>query len=200
MATATSPQIRRRWPWVLAAVILAPFLLLAAAAWSFLSLDPEADVLRRQIARSTGASWETKVQLNIGRVTVAALRGGLSFSGNGEIAEARRALKGLRRASVGVYRLSDPDTRWSQAQLLRDADAKMQRRGWSRMVGVLDGDDTVMIYVPEHTDDPRKVCVAVVSGHELVVVSAVLNPEELYELMVRHAGSGPHREVAGIWL
>lgn len=202
MAAATPPQIRRRrfWPWGLAAVLIAPLVLLAAAAWSFTSLDPEADALRRQIVRSTGATWETKMQLSIGRATVALLRGGLSFSPQGEIAEARRALKGLRQASVGIYALRDADASWSQAQLLRDADARMQGRGWSRIVGVLDGADTVLVYVPENTAEPKQVCVAVVNGRELVVVAAVLNPQALHELVARHAESGPHRSLAGIRL
>jgi hypothetical protein len=55
---------------------------------------------------------------------------------------------------------------------------------------VIDGGDTVMIYVPAKTAEPRDVCVAVVGKRELVVVSAGLEPEALLQLAQRHAAGG----------
>ncbi|HRI80845.1 MAG TPA: hypothetical protein PLF88_00260, partial [Opitutaceae bacterium] len=69
MNTLAPPLIRRRriWPWVLGAVIIAPVVMLSAAAYSFVGLDSETASLRRQLMQATGAEWDTKVQLSLGR-------------------------------------------------------------------------------------------------------------------------------------
>jgi len=193
MNTLAPPLIRRRriWPWVLGAVITAP-------AYSFVGLDSETASLRRQLMQATGAEWDTKVQLSLGRVSFATLRGALSFSTKEEIAEARLALKGIKRASVGVYELRGAAKEWSQAELMHAADAVMQRHGWDRVVGVMDGGETVMIYVPAKTTEPREVCVAVISKRELVVVSAGLDPEALVQLAKRHTTRTSHAMFAAL--
>lgn len=200
MNTPTPPLIRRRriWPWVLGAVIIAPVVMVAAVAYSFVGLDSETATLRRHLMQVTGAEWDTRVQLSLGRVSFATLRGALSFSTQDEIAEARLALKGIKRASVGVYELRGAAKAWSQAELMHAADAVMQRHGWDRIVGVMDDGDTVMIYMPAKTGEPREVCVAVVSKRELVVVSAGLNPEALVQLAKRHRTRSSHAMFAAL--
>mgnify|MGYP000652015291 CR=1 FL=1 len=66
----------------------------------------------------------------------------------------------------------------------------MQKRGWVRMVGVADKKETVLIYVPQElkTDGPIRICLAVVNGKELVVVSTAVDPANLAALVERHTG------------
>jgi hypothetical protein len=137
MNTPIPPLIARRriWPWVLGAVVIAPVVLLSAVACSFVGLDSETATLRRHLMQASGAEWDTKVQLSLGRASFAILRGALSFSTKAEIAEARLALKGIRRASVGVYELRGAAKERPQAGLMHAADAVMRRHGWDRIVG-----------------------------------------------------------------
>lgn len=189
MNSAIPPVIRRRrWPWVLAAVLLAPVGALALIIYSYATLDRDASALRRQVMSASGAEWTTKFQASLGRATFAVVRGGLALVESPDLAEARTALAVLRHASVGVYQLRTRHQACSQKQLINDTDEVMHRRGWDRIVGVVDGADTVLVYVPEFADEPDRVCLAVVSDDDLVVVSATLKPAALLELVSRHAG------------
>lgn len=188
LSNPPSPQ-RAVWPWVLLALIVAPFVLLGAAVANYLTLDRDAAMLRRQVMRATGADWDTKVQVSLGSMSFSAVRTGLSFVQNKDVDEAKLALRAVRSASVGVYQRQGRDSGWSRAELLNDTDRAMKSRGWTRVVGVVNGDDTVMVYVPEDSDELDEVCVAVVNGRELVVVSAEVRPEELVALVERHAGN-----------
>ena len=65
----------------------------------------------------------------------------------------------------------------------------MGKRGWTRMVGVADRKDTVLIYVPQDMagDGPVEICVAVVNGKELVVASTTVDAAALAELVEKHS-------------
>lgn len=58
----------------------------------------------------------------------------------------------------------------------------------TRIVGVADGKDTVMVYVPKDADEPDRICVAVINVREMVVVSATIRPAALMNRVKRHAG------------
>lgn len=179
---------RRLWPWILVGVICAPFVLLGAAAVSYLTLDRDAAVLRREVMRATNAEWNMRVQFSVGRASFATARGCLSVVQNDKVDEARFALASVKSASVGVYELRGRDRDWSRADLANRTDEAMLGRGWTRAVGVLDGRHAVLVYVPANTDEVGEVCLAVLDGRQLVVVSAELRPEELVKLVERHAG------------
>jgi hypothetical protein len=192
MTTVPQPLAPRRrvWRWVLlgAGICLTPFVLLAIAAISFLTLNSDAAVLRKQVMAAADADWHTRVQLSVGGITLGVLRQGLHFVHARDIEEARLALGAVRHASVGVYeRTSGPADR-SRPQLFADTDQAMERRGWTRLVGVADNKDTVLIYVPQDldTDGPVEMCLAVVNGRELVVVSTSVDAAMLGELVKQH--------------
>ncbi len=189
---APVPARRRIWPWVLA-VVCAPFLFLAVAAYGFVTLNQDAAVLRTHVMRATNANWDTKVQVSVGRMSFALVRSCLAFVKHDKIDEARLALASVRSASVGVYQLHDRSAEWSRAAVLNAADAVMARRGWTRMVGVAGKGDTVMVYVPEDTDELEKICVAVVNNREMVVVSAELKPAALVQLLEKVSDGKLHR-------
>ena len=179
---------RRRWPWVLLVLFVTPVVMLGAAAYNYLTLDGDAALLRREITRATGEEWKTTMQISLGRVSFAALRSGFSFAQSAEIIEARDAIATLRQASVGVYQRRSGSGDWSSAELMVSADKHMQNRGWIRIVGVADGKDTVMVYVPNNAEEFDRVCVAVINATEMVVVSATIKPAALVDLVERHAG------------
>jgi hypothetical protein len=100
--------------------------------------------------------------------------------------EARLAVSALRGASVGVYQLDPLDKGQSRQIDLKAIDARMGKRGWARMVTVLKGDETVLVYVSDEKDpNDLKVCVAVCKRNELVLVSARAALEPLIEIVQR---------------
>lgn len=193
------PRRRRLWPWVLA-LLLSPVLVLAVAAASILTLNRDAAVLRREVMAATATDWDTKVQLSLGRLSFCLLRGCLAFVPDHKIGEARAALNALRSVSVGVYRPAGAQPIGSREKLFNDTDRRMQERGWTRLVGVADRRDNVLIYVPAGAEEFREICVAIVNGRELVVVSAAVDPDVLVGLVATHAPKGLRPRLAGLRL
>jgi hypothetical protein len=189
-SVAQTPARRRRiWPWVLG-FCLAPFVGVGIAAVSYLTLDHDARVLRREVMAASDARWHTKVQVSLGGITLGAVRTALAFVHHKDIADARLALRSVRDASVGVYDLTSAETDWSRDRLFVRTDEVMQDRGWTRLVGVADGRQTVLVYVSDKSgeSDLIDVCLAVVDGRQLVVVSTTVDAVGLADLVAKHAG------------
>lgn len=192
----------RRWLLLGIGLCLAPVLLLALVALSYVTLDRDAAVLRRQVMAATPAGWGTRVQLDVGHTTLEAIRSGLYFVHDRNIADARLALAAVRHASVGVYERASGMADWSRPQLFAAADRAMGRRGWTRLVGVADPQHTVLVYASRDiaADKPVDLCLAVVEEQKLVVVSTTVDATLLAELAARHApgeGRGP-LQLAGL--
>ena len=191
-APQTPAPRRHVWRWVLlgTGLCLTPFVVMACVALSFISLGRDATVLRRHVMDATDAHWSTKVQLSIGPVTLATLRQGLRLVHADGIADARQALGAVHSASVGVYQRTSGGAKWSREELFTETDKAMRARGWVRLVGVADQKETVLIYVPEDMDtgDQVDVCLAVVNGKELVVVSTSVDADKLATFVEEHAG------------
>ncbi len=183
-----TPRRRKIWPWVLG-LCFAPFVILAVVAASILTLDRDAAVLRQHVMAATDNGWSTKVQMSLGRITLGAVRTGLGFVHHKDIEDAQLALSAVRHASVGVYERTPGRADWSRQQLFAEADKAMQKRNWTRLVGVADKKDMVLIYVPQDIDpdDPVEICLAVVNDKELVVVSTCVDASVLAELVAKHS-------------
>ena len=184
---STEPSVtkrRRIWPWVLAGVVLTPFLFLGITAISFLTLNSDAATLRGHVMDATHADWDTRIQFSVGRLTFGALRTCLSFVPDLD-EEARLAIGTVRNASVGIYELADHGIDWSHEKLFVDTDKAMNRRGWTRLVGVADHKDTVLIYVPADAElrGSVDVCLAVVDGRNLIIASASIDGDSLMKLV-----------------
>ncbi|SDS56755.1 hypothetical protein [Opitutus sp. GAS368] len=189
-----APAPRRPvWRWVLLGVgiCLAPFLVLGAVALSYLTLDSDVRVLRQHLMAATDASWHTKVQMSLGRATLGAIGQGLRFVHAKDVADARLALRAVQHASVGVYERTSGGTDWSRERLFTETDRAMQKRGWSRLVGVVDQKETVLVYVQNDLadDEPVEICVAVVKDKEMVVASTTVDATALGELVAQHTGT-----------
>ena len=171
---------------------LAPFVILALVVASYLTLDRDAAFLRREMMAASNASWETKVQLSVGEATINAVKFGASFVRDDAAADVRSALDAVARASVGVYQRASGQSDWSREKLIAKTDHAMRQRGWSRLVGVVEGKDTVLVYGPLDVaaGDVMKICIAVVSGKVLVVGSTAVNAQALAELVKRHSADG----------
>lgn len=195
-STPMAKPRRRIWLWVLgfAGLCVAPFLVLGAVALSYVTLNRDARTLRNHVMAATDVDWEPKVQMSVGSLTLGAVRHGLGFvDGNGDIDKARDALRAVKHASVGVYERAGGRGKvtMNRQEFFADTDRAMQNRGWTRMVGVIDGKESVLIYVQEQENDdkPIDLCVAVVSDKELVVASTTIDARALSELVVKHAGA-----------
>ncbi|HTL66436.1 MAG TPA: hypothetical protein VL200_02130 [Lacunisphaera sp.] len=194
--TAVPPTGRRhvwRWVFVGIALCLLPVICVGILVASALSLSREAALLRNHVMSSTDTDWHRKIQLSVGSMTLTALRTGMAFAHGKEVEDVRLALASVRKASVGVYERSGRKGTWSNADLFADADKAMGRRGWTRLVGVHDHSDTVLIYVPEDagSGDTMDICLAVVSDGQMVVVSTSVNADALARLVARHGGDFP---------
>jgi len=180
------------WRWVLLGlgICLAPIVILALVAASYLTLDRDAAALRKQVMAASATDWQTKVQLHVGSLSLAMIRSGLVFVHNKDIAEAKLALAAVQKVSVGVYERAVGSQTWNREQLFAATDKTMQHRGWMRLVGVADNDETVLIYVSKNValDEPINLCLAVVSKEQLVVVSTQIDAAKLAELLEKQGG------------
>ncbi len=190
MNAAPQPSRPRRqiWPWVVG-IILTPFVVVGLAVGSALRLNADAARLRNEIMSATGGGWQAKVQLTVDRPLLAAARVGLAFI-HDVPDEAKQALRAVRFASVGVYERADGSRYQPRESLWTAVDRVMSRRGWARVVGVADTDETVLIYLPAGTADakPSRLCLAVCHGHELVIVAGGFEADALADLVARETG------------
>lgn len=177
-----------RWLMIGVGLCLAPFVVLALVVASYLSLEGDAAVLRREVMAATGSKWNTKVQVSVGRATLNAVNFGMGFVHDNGVADARSALTAVRRASVGVYDRAAGDPSATRETLFRNTDQAMRKRGWSRLVGVVNAKDTVLIYAPQNmaAGDVMEICLAVISGKQLVVASTQVDAGSLAELVKQH--------------
>jgi len=74
--------------------------------------------------------------------------------------------------------------------MLGAADSAMNRRGWDRVVAVLDGDDMVAVYVSNKTTSCSRIecCVVVFDGEQMIVASARANLQPLLDCVLHEHG------------
>jgi len=145
-------------------------------------VSSDVGALRDSVMKAAHAEREERIEIGVGPLTLNLARAGLAFV---ELEpEARTALHAVRSAEVGVYKLRNERQQLNHATMLSAADKTMTARGWDRVVGVLNRNELVAIYVPGNVRSTRnmKVCLVTVSGHELIVASARSNLELLMEL------------------
>ncbi len=158
---------------------------LGSVVWSAVTLSREARTLKDAMVATLDAPIATKVQMTAGPGLLAAARSVLCFLPDIP-AEATTALASVRSASVGVYQLTFEAA--DRRDCVRQSDVRMSARGWRRVVGVNDGNATVLIYAPQGASGGGRLdlCVAVLQGRDLVVVSTEVEPDVLLPLLRRH--------------
>jgi hypothetical protein len=158
----------------------------AAAVVNAVTLTRDAAALRNELIAASEAHAHTQVQVSAGPMLLGVARFVTGFIS--EIPpEARLALKAVRKASVGVYDLRGEALAANHARMLREADERMSRRGWNRVVAVGDAEKLVLIYMPGNArwGATQRVCLAVCDGDKLVVVAGTIEPAPLAELMAQ---------------
>jgi hypothetical protein len=182
-----SPTPRRKlWRWI-AVAAGAGVLLVALSLWNFLTLSRESMALRKELFAALPLPASPQVQISVGPIALGVARTALAVIPDVP-PEARQALRALRAASVGVYQLHGSVEPSDRVNLVTAADRAMAQRRWTRVVGVNEGRDTVLVYMPADFVDgaPLRVCLAVCAEDKLVLVSAVGHGDELLELVQQH--------------
>lgn len=156
---------------------------------SYFRLSSETRALRSSVMESLPGHWDKQVAVNVGGFTLGLARFGTSFFHLPP--EATAALQCLDGGDVGVYQLRGSSATANYSAMLASADQSMQRRGWERMVGVVEGRQFVAVYLPRNLSATKRIecCVVVLDGHDLVVASAHGKAEALLAL-VRTATKG----------
>lgn len=187
---------RRLARWLLLGLLLfiTPVVLVGIGVASLFRLNRDAALLKREVMAATEARWNTKVQVSAGWCTLTAARTVLRFIDDKNVEDARLALAAVRHASVGVYEQTG-DGGWSRGQLVSRTDDRMRGRGWSRLAGITQENEAVLIYTKDaaEDDDRLELCVAVVDGRELVVVSTKVDADRLFRLAEKHMPEGGFR-------
>jgi hypothetical protein len=187
MRTQEPQRPSRRWRWVFAGAALC-IVSIALGVYQLITLSSDATALRDELASAVSQPMRTRVQVSVGPMLCSLVRMG-SLCIDRIPDEARLAMRAVRRASVGVYDLHGDVRTKGRARLIAAADEKMEKRGWTRVVGVNDPGNLVLVYVPqrESSGSTERACVAVCNDEHLVVVSGTLAIEPLVQIAQRHA-------------
>lgn len=173
-------RVERFFRWMGATLLVCLLLLVAAvyAASGYFRLSSEMSGLRDSLQAASGRDWHRTIALNIGGFTFGAARAGLSFVEMPD--QARVALQTIKGCEVGIYQtMADSETA-DRGAMLAAADQAMERRGWERVVGVIDDENLVAVYVPLKiaSVSRMKCAVMVCEGNQMIIAStrANLNP------------------------
>lgn len=167
-------------------VILALTSLLVWSVGDCFWMDGDGQALRKAMVTSSGATFHRQFQAAVGPVLLGATRFGLSFVADLP-PEARRVIGAVKSARVSVSRVEGTVGRTDFSKMLQATDRVMNRRGWERIVGVLDGDALVVIYV-----DPSpgwggtvKIRLGVLESEQLVIVSTKAKLKPVVEVAIQ---------------
>jgi hypothetical protein len=154
--------------------------------------------LRDGVIAASGGEWDAEVQVGVGALTFGLVRGGAAFFDLPP--EVGVVLRSVRGAEVAVYRHQAQGGRKGDpagVELLQAADGAMDKRGFERLVGVLDRGRVVAIYLPHEAGSRGQVraCVLVVDGPQMVIAGVRGYPEPLLELAFQEI----QKETEGGW-
>ena len=183
---------------VFAVLILVPAMLfvgVAAGVTSYFRPSSDTKALRNGLIKASGVEWRQQIALNVGGLTFGAVRGGLSFFRLD--AKARAALEAVRGAEVGIYALASGTEPPDRTMMLAAADTAMTARGWDRVVGVIDDDTLVTVYISQETTSARRMecCVMVFDGEQMILASAKANLQPLLQMALEETAVGHHAKV-----
>lgn len=175
-----------RW-WWLAIVV---FLLLSSAyvvanVVSVFRVNRAERALRDAVLEAAPSGTALRLEFSVGRWTLGLAR--LITSYIDLPPEARVAIDAVRHAEVGVYKFEAGGAVGNRAAMIMRADEAMTRRGWERIVGVMQRDVSVAVYAPVDLRGERlQACVLVINPDQIVIAGAGANVGQLIELAARH--------------
>ena len=184
----------RRGPSMFLTILGLSFLLVAVAAvlviWgviSYFRVGADVRALRDGFQQSAPGAWSRNIEINVGPFTTGLVRSVLVADNQME-PEARAALNSVQAGQVGVYELAG-DARLESAAAFAAADRAMSRRGWDRLVAVVQGDNQVVVYAPLDPGPGTELslCFAVLHERQLIVGQARADLQML-EPLLRNLG------------
>ncbi len=170
----------------LALVIGALPVLCVVGVTGYFRLGSDAAALRQAVMTATPGTWHKKIALRLGGFTTGLLRQGSQLFNLPR--EARAALDAVHGGEVGIYRLQRDGGLPKRNGLLPRADKLMRARGWERLVGVIEHNQVVAIYLPREKMTSRRVqfCLFVFQEDDLIIASARGNLEPLLAIASEH--------------
>jgi len=181
-----APRRRSIWWWIFGGAA-ACFAIAVISVLNAVTLNRDAAVLRNEVLGALKGRTSMRIQVSAGPGILMGVRAVLHCIDRVP-KEAHAALAAVRSASVGVYRLQENATLPERVRMFASADKAMSHRGWTRIVGVNDGRDTVLIYTPKKPGwtSTQRVCLAVCDGDEVVIVAGAVDPDALADLAQYH--------------
>jgi len=180
------PPAKSQWLGVGLAVLLFPVVVLGAIGLgvaSYFHLSSDTRALRKGLMTASGVAWRQRIGLNVGSATLGVVRAGLAFAPLD--ARARAAVQAVHGVEVGIYKLTTGSKPPNRTAMFAVADKVLNARGWERVVGVMEGDQLVSVFVRGEAISARdvKCLVLVFDGRQLVVVSGRADVEPLVECL-----------------
>lgn len=164
---------------------LAVFFLFCSGAYgvvSYFRLGSEATALRQSVMSALPGQWDTRIALHVGPITTGLVRAGSRLFTLKP--EPRAALEAVHRGEFGLYKLQQASASVGCGEILSAADQAMNSRDWIRVVGVVQSERVVAVYVPRKGLSAKRMgcCVMVWNERQLIVASAHGNIGPLLEL------------------
>ncbi|MHB1309693.1 MAG: hypothetical protein ACYC23_21690 [Limisphaerales bacterium] len=182
LETRDAADVARRRPRLALVLLLG---LLALGTTGCLKVSSTAATLRDTVADAAALEYDQRIEIRVGLITTSLAR--LAVNVVDVDPDARLALRALRGAEVGVYRIRGQAG--ERSSVLDRVDEAMTHKGWQRIVGVMNPNELVAVFVPENVRTARnvEVCVLVLNEREMVVVGARGDLEPLMEMAMSHA-------------
>jgi hypothetical protein len=193
-ATAIPPVIkpRRRLRWLawLGLCLLACCVAAVLFVVNLFILSRDARAMRNAVTAAAPAGLQTRLELSVGGVVLGLARGGMRLVPDVPT-EARSAMKSMRGAEVGLYRLNSPGGK-NPAALFQAADEAMAKRGWEMVVRAVHGQEAVAVYVPVALKPgrPLRALVLVLKEQDCVIASVRADLEPLLKLAEQAIADG----------
>lgn len=198
---APSPKTTLR-KWLMRIFVVSLLLALAAPvaiAVAIFHVSGDTRALRNAAIHGDGAQWQKQVEANVGFLPLSIARIVLPFTPAPP--EAQQAFSAIRSVEVSFHELrgSKPDL----ARILRDADEDMRKRGWDRVLGVVEKANVFAIYVTPDSGPAGKVkaSILVIDGRQMIAATGRANLQPIMDLAVSKAEEHRltkhrHREIA----
>jgi len=187
---------------VLGVLVVTPLLVPAALYHSFRPTS-DLEALRAGVVRATGARLDREIELAVRPLAFAMVRAVTVFADIPE--EARAAVRAIHSVELGVYQVRAAWGEGGPRGVLSAVDEAMAKRGWDRLVGVVDGSTVVAVFGPRTLPSQRDLPLAVLvtDGPQLVLAKVRGDPEVLATWALAHLRerAGGRRDVwsGGRW-
>ena len=152
------------------------------AVTRYFQLTDHTAAMRKSLAKALPERWNETVELNVGPLTTRCLRVGLSFLDLPF--EGHSVADALHEVQFGIYELPEGKGVCNIPRLLEVTDDVMIRRGFTRLLGFIQHQQGVAVYVSEQEVDRNIVgaSVMIVDKRQLILGSGRVELDALLPL------------------